>query len=116
MRGHNVLFDEDNKRIGMAESTCDYKLLATGKGEEEFIDPYPDIDEITRSFRQNYLENVCDLNQYLCCALFFLKVVIPCCSGLLLLISLYSSGGQGSIDSCESSDDSEECYINSKER
>ena len=49
MRGHNVLFDIDNSRIGMAESTCDYKLLMTGEAEEEFMDPYPTRDEIMKS-------------------------------------------------------------------
>ena len=75
MRGHNVLFDIDNSRIGMAESTCDYKLLMTGEAEEEFMDPYPTRDEIIKSYRQNYADFLCYTNNAFCYALWTLKLL-----------------------------------------
>lgn len=91
MRGHNVLFDIDNSRIGIAESTCDYKLAMTGEAESEFIDPYPTIDEISAAFRRNYLENACEIDLHLCCVLFILKVLLPIVSTLLFLLTFIYS-------------------------
>ena len=79
--------DIDNSRIGIAESTCDYKLAMTGEAESELIDPYPTIDEISAAFRRNYLENACEIDLHLCCVLFILKVLLPIVSTLLFLLT-----------------------------
>lgn len=31
MQGHDIFFDRDNRRIGFAESNCDYEYLVSGK-------------------------------------------------------------------------------------
>jgi hypothetical protein len=79
MRGHNVLFDIDNSRIGMAESTCDYKLLMTGEAEEEFMDPYPTRDEIMKSHNRNveeYLNHSFQKFRTLFCTLWVLSFIV----------------------------------------
>ena len=39
MQGHDILFDIENKRIGFAESSCDYNYFITGKSSKEY-DPF----------------------------------------------------------------------------
>ncbi len=58
MQGHDVLFDIENNRIGIAESTCDYNYLISGKRSEEF-DPF-DLDGDIRRF---YTKNFCQSSQ-----------------------------------------------------
>ena len=70
MRGHNVHFDIDNERIGMAESNCDYKLLVTGKAENELMDPYPSHEEIIRSFHRNVTRHLYNTNKKLFLSIF----------------------------------------------
>jgi len=65
MRGHNILFDVDNRQIGIAESDCDYEYLVTGE-PIEFIDPYASIEELTDLIRQGICEArpmACQLEQ-----------------------------------------------------
>ncbi len=86
MRGHNVLFDVDNSTIGMAESSCDYKLATTGKVEQEFMDPYPSREEILNSYRKNYTDFLFATNPSFFFAVMFLNTV----PFLLLLVYIIS--------------------------
>jgi hypothetical protein len=53
MQGHDVLFDIENKRIGIAESSCDYNYLISGKHSIEF-DPFDVPSDIRRHYRQYF--------------------------------------------------------------
>ena len=56
MQGHDVLFDIENKRIGIAESTCDYNYLVSGVKSEEF-DPFNVQADIRRFYSQNFCKS-----------------------------------------------------------
>ena len=40
MQGHDIFFDRDNRRIGFAESNCDYKYLVSGKKTLSSTSPF----------------------------------------------------------------------------
>lgn len=90
MRGHNVHFDIDNERIGMAESNCDYKLLVTGKAENEFMDPYPSSEEIERSLHRNITRHLYSTNKVLFLGLVMLQSLsfVSGILGIFLLMNL----------------------------
>ncbi len=90
MRGHNVHFDVDNERIGMAESNCDYKLLVTGKAENELMDPYPSYEEIERSFFRNLTRHLYNTNIVLFLGIFMLHGLsfVSGILGIFLLMKL----------------------------
>lgn len=86
MRGHDILFDVDNYKIGVAESTCDYKLLMTGESEEEFMDPYPSRETVDASYRKNFTDNLCQKNSSLCWMLRIVNVM-PYLIAFILIIT-----------------------------
>lgn len=58
LQGHDVLFDIENKRIGIAESNCDYNYLISGKKSIEF-DPF----NVSNDIIQFYFHNFCRSKQ-----------------------------------------------------
>lgn len=56
MQGHDILFDIENSRIGIAESTCDYNYLISGQRSEEF-DPFNLDGDIRRFYSKNFCQS-----------------------------------------------------------
>ena len=75
MRGHNVHFDVEHSRIGMAESDCDYEYLATGKRSES-LDPYLSAAQIRELFAREVLGFKFDLFQIIFVLTVILSVMI----------------------------------------
>ena len=61
-----MLFDIDNLRIGMAESSCDYELATTGKIDAELADPYISYHKIVNLYRESFFRNKCQDNKIMC--------------------------------------------------
>ena len=53
MQGHDILFDIENQRIGIAESRCDFNYLISGK-KSRYYNVFG-YHEFVRTF---YLENI----------------------------------------------------------
>lgn len=56
MQGHDILFDIENKRVGIAESSCDYNYIISGKKSEEF-DPFNVQGDIRKFYSQNFCKS-----------------------------------------------------------
>lgn len=54
MQGHDVLFDVKNKRIGIAESDCDYNYLISGKKSVDY-----DAFNVGRDVVAFYFHSMC---------------------------------------------------------
>ncbi len=80
MRDHNVLFDVENWRVGIAESKCDYNLLRTGYPTEP-VDPYITSKSMDKLIRYR----LCLNNPWICVTL----AVVDFLSAALFLIVFY---------------------------
>lgn len=59
MRSHNVLFDVENGRIGMAESDCDYNELISGE-KSNFPNEYADAKEVKQLLQIEHVQSMCE--------------------------------------------------------
>lgn len=65
MRSHNVLFDVENQRIGMAESDCDYVELVSGK-KADFPDVYANAKDVKQLLQRERIESICETTSTSC--------------------------------------------------
>jgi hypothetical protein len=88
MRSHNVLFDIENRRIGMAESDCDYNELVTGE-KSKFPDVYANAKEVKQLLQIEHMQSMCEdrgascfLNQSIWTLTMFFSVALLCVASL----------------------------------
>lgn len=79
MRGHNVLFDNDSKSIGFAESNCD--LFDT----EKFPDPYASQAEVAKLLQQEQFERLCEQGSIICYLIYVMRFILFLSILLLLM-------------------------------
>jgi len=87
MRQHSVLFDIENKRIGFAESDCNFNTILSSEGKEDqmmFPDPYVSYNKVMAW----YHEDLCAKDLRLCASLRRNALVLVNASLSLILIRM----------------------------
>jgi hypothetical protein len=87
MRSHNVLFDIENNRIGMAESDCDYNEIVTGK-KSDFPDDYVTAEVVKQLLQSEHMQSLCENEGVTCLMQQVIRMLTIVSTAILIVVVL----------------------------